>query len=709
MGRALDVTPISTCINAMKLNPLTRMLGAALLGACASFGALADDPVNGAVLYRNSCSGCHGGSPLTSNSSKIYFGRNARAVIENAIATDNSGMGSLRSAFPTNGSALADVAAYLGNAPSSLSFASTAVGSTAPAQTVTVSASLKSGFSIAGLTVATSGDFAPAGGTCGTAVATGTSCTVLVTFTPTAGGARTGTLSLTHNNTLTPIAIALSGTGAGTGLPTIALNASTLTFAAQALGSTSASQSVTVSNSGTAALTLSGLTLGGAAAGDFVQGGTCTASTSLAVGASCTVGFTFTPGATGARSATLTLASNASNGNAQLSLNGTGTAIAAPAASLSATALAFGNQTTGVASTARTATLTNTGSAALGITGITTAAPFAVSHNCPASLPAAASCTLSVTYTPTTNGAATGSVSVATNAAGSPNTIALSGSGVNSSPVLAWAPAAASLAFPDTTVGGSPAARSLILSNQGPGAVTLQQITLAGAQPAEFAINSGGAGACALNASIAQGASCTIALAFQPSAVGARSATLQVSSTGTNPPDVALAGNGTAPAQPAIGVVPGTLTFSVTAGASSGGTQTLTLQSTGTAVLHVNSVRVASGSFTLAAAATNGCAPAPFDLSPGQSCAVQVSWASTAPGTETGTVEINTTAAAAPTQVALQAVRASAAAPAPAAAGMSNLGAGGCSIARTDTLKDPTLWLLVLAATAVAWRRRAQR
>ncbi|MDE2093629.1 MAG: choice-of-anchor D domain-containing protein, partial [Burkholderiales bacterium] len=177
----------------------------------------------------------------------------------------------------------------------------------------------------------------------------------------------------------------------------------------------------------------------------------------------------------------------------------------------------------------------------------------------------------------------------------------------------------------------------------------------------------------------------------------------------TNPPDLTLAGNGTAAAQPAIAVVPGTLTFSVTAGAASAGSQTLTLQSTGTAVLHVNSVRIGSGAFTLAPATAGGCALSAFDLQPGQSCGLTVTWASTAAGTETGTVVIDSTAAAAPTQVALQAVRTSATAPDATAPGLSNVGAGGCSIARPAAATDPTLWLLALAAVAVVWRRRAGR
>ena len=1020
----------------MNLTVFKRLLTTALLGLVAASGARADAPANGAALYANKCAGCHGSSPLTSNTSKIFNGRNARSVIDSAISGDTGGMSFLRSAFPAGGTELADVAAYLGNTPTNLTFGSTAVGSTASAQTITVYASLKTGNSLSGMSLATTGDFTHSGGTCATTLGTGLSCTVLVTFTPTAAGARSGTLSLTHNNTLTPIVTALSGTGTGTSAPVanitpasmtladtavgstsaaqnvnvantgnaalaitaitlsnsadfivaggtcsaggsvaagssctvsvafkpsagtagsrsgslnighnatgspgsvslrgtataatapvaaltaslafgsvnvgttstaqmatlsntgtaalvlgtlttgstefavsggtcaaggsvaaggscsinlaftpstagarsaslvvthnasggqssaslsgtgvalspvigvspttlsfnqtvgsssvaqtvtvsnsgsgallisavalagaqatdyqitggstcaaggsvaanascvlklvfmpaaagarnaslaithnavgspsgvtlngtgttapqaaISLNAATLTFPAQTVGSSSGVQSVTVSNSGTAALNFSGLTLAGTSAADFSRSGTCTPTATLAAGASCSVSFNFTPGAVGARSATLTLASNASNGSAVLSLVGTGTAAAIPGVSLAPGSLAFGNQTTGVASTARTVTLSNTGSGALSISSITATSGFGISHGCGASLAAGASCTLSVTFTPAVAGAASGSVSVASNAIGSPHAVSLSGTGVAASPVLAWVPTVTSVAFGDVTLGASPASRSLTLSNQGPGTITLQQLTLAGAQAADFSL---GSGTCALNATLAQGASCTVALAFQPGAVGARSATLQVVSNGTNPPDVALTGNGTAVAQPAAAVVPTALSFSAAAGASADA-QTLSLQSTGNAVLHVTAMRVASGAFTLASNAANGCAATPFDLMPGQSCALSIGWSNAAVGSETGAVEIDTNAAVTAIQVPITALRDAAAPPPATPPATANAGAGGCSIARGDTLADPTLWLLLLLAGAVLWQRQAKR
>ena len=222
-----------------------------------------------------------------------------------------------------------------------------------------------------------------------------------------------------------------------------------------------------------------------------------------------------------------------------LSLDGTGVPLPTPSVGLSPGTLDFGNQTTGVASTVRTATLSNSGSGALSITAITATSGFGVTHNCGASLAAGASCTLSVTFTPAATGTATGEVGVASNAVGSPHKLSLAGVGVVASPVLAWVPAATALDFGDVGVGAAAATRSLTLSNQGPGAVTLQQITLAGAQAADFSI---GGGTCAVGVTLAQDATCTLSVAFQSGAAGPRSATLQLVSTGTNPPAVALAG-----------------------------------------------------------------------------------------------------------------------------------------------------------------------
>jgi len=101
-----------------------------------------------------------------------------------------------------------------------------------------------------------------------------------------------------------------------------------------------------------------------------------------------------------------------------------------PAVSLTPASLAFGNQQVATTSAAQTLTLQNVGTAVLNIASITASGDFAQTNACGSTLAATASCTISVTFTPTAVGARSGSVSVASNAAGSPHSSNLGGTGV---------------------------------------------------------------------------------------------------------------------------------------------------------------------------------------------------------------------------------------------------------------------------------------
>jgi hypothetical protein len=104
--------------------------------------------------------------------------------------------------------------ATLSVAPTSLSFASQNLGSTSAAQSVKVTNTGSAAAAISG--VSTSGDFAQTSN-CGASIAASASCTVNVTFTPTASGTRGGTLSIASNASNNPVSVALTGTGAGSG------------------------------------------------------------------------------------------------------------------------------------------------------------------------------------------------------------------------------------------------------------------------------------------------------------------------------------------------------------------------------------------------------------------------------------------------------------------------------------------------------------
>ena len=104
----------------------------------------------------------------------------------------------------------------------------------------------------------------------------------------------------------------------GGGSATLTVSPSTLTFASQSVGTTSATQSVTVTNTGTAAASVSAI----ATSGDFAQTNTCGAT--IGAGGNCSVTVKFTPTASGTRTGTLTVTSNATNSPGTAALSGTG-------------------------------------------------------------------------------------------------------------------------------------------------------------------------------------------------------------------------------------------------------------------------------------------------------------------------------------------------------------------------------------------------
>src|SRR5207253_2845911 len=157
---------------------------------------------------------------------------------------------------------------------------------------------------------------------------------------------------------------------------------------------------------------------------------THTCGSSLVVGSSCSISVTFKPTASGIRTAALSISDNAAGSPQKVTLSAIGTT-----AKLSPTSLSFGTVAIGTTSAAKTVTLTNVGTTTLTITGIaitgTNAGDFAQTHTCGISLAAGASCSISVTFKPTSSGTRTAALSITDNAAGSPQKVALSGIGVN--------------------------------------------------------------------------------------------------------------------------------------------------------------------------------------------------------------------------------------------------------------------------------------
>ena len=318
--------------------------------------------------------------------------------------------------------------------PTSLTFPSQTVQTTSSAMSVTLS---NTGSAVLTLTsIAISGpnaaEFAQTN-TCGSTLASGANCTVSVSFTPSATGARSAQLQIIDNAAGSPQSVTLSGAGIATATPTATISPTSLTFPSQTVQTTSSAMSVTLSNTGSAVLTLTSIAISGANAADFAQTNMC--GSTLASGANCTVSVSFTPSATGARSAQLQITDNAAGSPQTVALTGTGVVVAAPAVTLTPASLSFGNQSVGLASAASAVVLANTGNSALTVGSISVAganAPdFAQTNTCTAAIAPAASCSISVVFTPAMSGPRSAQIIITDNASGSPQQVPLSGTGAN--------------------------------------------------------------------------------------------------------------------------------------------------------------------------------------------------------------------------------------------------------------------------------------
>lgn len=478
-----------------------------------------------------------------------------------------------------------------------------------------------------------------AGGT----VAGGSSCVADVVFTPGAMGTRSGTLTIAHNATGSPSTVSFSGTGTATPEPGIALDATSIDLGAQVVAVLSSSKkTLTLTNSGGSALVLGSIGTNGADAGSFVLGGTCTNGLSVPAQGTCTVTVEIKPVTLGVKTATLTIASNAKTGEASVALRATSVNTPAPEVSLSQAAVGFGSVTFNTQSMGRVVRLTNSGTAPMTVTSIvSTSAEYVSSHDCPASLAVAASCTITIVYKPTTDNSAE-SVVLTTNAISSPNSIVVTGQGTSTSlPVLAWQPAATSLTFASTVVGVSSASQGLTLVNKGPGAVTLTSLGTAGAAASSFAIASGST--CKVGLALAVNATCTVSINFVPGSTGSKVANLQVGSTGTPPGDVVLSGTGASPnaGTGTVTVSSSTLDFS-SIGAVTGSTSAplnLVVSNGSAASAAISSIKL-TGPFALQSGVSGACATGASTLAAGSSCTLSVVYSPTAAGASTGTLTI---------------------------------------------------------------------
>lgn len=199
----------------------------------------------------------------------------------------------------------------------SVSFGTSPVGTTTPTQEVDVQNSGTAPLTVSSLAIAgtNASDFAIVGQTCGGSIQPGATCAITLSATPSAGGNRTGTLTITDNAPNSPQSVALAVNGQVSVSATYS-PAGGLAFGSVRVGRTSGTQYVTVKSTGSGTLAVSSVSIAGSNPSDFQIVSNSCAGARLATGASCSIGVRARPTARGTRNATVVISDNDANGGA---------------------------------------------------------------------------------------------------------------------------------------------------------------------------------------------------------------------------------------------------------------------------------------------------------------------------------------------------------------------------------------------------------
>jgi hypothetical protein len=317
-----------------------------------------------------------------------------------------------------------------------------------------------------------------------------------------------------------------------------------------------------------------------------------------------------------------------------------------PAVSLSPTQVSV-TQIKTTTSSAQLVSLTNLGTADLHIGALTFAGAhpgdWAETDTCAgATITPLGSCSISLTFTPTDVGDRSATLNVADDANQTPQSMTLTGTGIDPRAT----PSPSPLAFDPLAIGATSPARNLTVTNSGVGNLQIATVVLSGTNAGDFSITANG---CA-GTTVAPGSTCTVALTFHPSATGQRVATLTINDNALDSPQtVSLTGSGVSPA---VAFDPPSRAYGFgneKLGATSAATS-VTIINNGVSPLAVSSVcSSAPAEFSLGA---NACIPG-FTVNPGMSMAIPVTFTPLQTGTRVATVTFTDNAADNPQTVTL--------------------------------------------------------
>lgn len=485
--------------------------------------------------------------------------------------------------------------------PSALSLGSVRLG-TSQTRLVTLINSGGSNLTISQATITGSG-FRISGISFPLTLAVSQSKTFTVTYTPLTAGTSSGSIVVTSDpsNTVSmPVSALATASGA------LLSNPSSISFGNVQVGQ-GQTMSAALNNSGGSSVTVSQANVSGA--GFTISG--LNLPLTLPAGQSAPFSVTFKPQSAGSASGALSLSSDASNGTLTVPL--AGSAVTAGAMTAAPASLTFGNMQVGTPKTL-SETLTNSGGSSLTITQANlSGAGFSMTGlTLPLTLGAGQGATFSVTFTPQSSGAATGSLAIGSDASNSTLNIPLA---ANTATAGVLSTSDSSLDFGSVQVNGT-TTQPETLTNSGGTSVTITQAKVSGAA---FSVTG-----LSLPMTLTPGQSFTFGAAFKPTTGGSATGSIAVTSDASNATlTVTLAGTATVAGQ--LAVSPATLTFgSVTVGQSKSLTASLTASGSS---ITVSSASASTSEFTISGLSL------PLTLAPGQSASFTVQFTPQSSGT----------------------------------------------------------------------------
>jgi len=415
-----------------------------------------------------------------------------------------------------------------------LNFNEAILGQAAPAQSFTFENTSRVPLAVSkvAITGTNASEFSETDNCAGNTIATAGTCTVNVTFTPTASGTATAAVSIVDNGNNSPQTVNLTGA-----LTAVALSSASVAFPAQLVSTTSGSQSVTLTNaSASTNITVFNLKLSGLNPGDFAETDNCVTSSPIPPGGTCKIALTFAPASQGNRTAILSINDN-SAGPQTVNLTGTGTVV-----KIAPTSINFGTQSVGTLSN-KTAQITNTQTtASLQFSGLqfsgTNESDFTETDNCLSigTLPPGGSCTVTITFDPTGINGRSAALTIYDDQGLSSQQIGLSGAGTI---VLL---SANKLIFGNQTIGKSTSLPVTLTNVSTTASLHVTAIAVSGTNASDYSESDN----CVSAGSIAPGASCTVNVQFKPTAKGLRVGIVSITDDGGgSPQNVALSGVGT--------------------------------------------------------------------------------------------------------------------------------------------------------------------